>query len=55
MEVSKRRARTFTLTLGTYGEYIPEQDGEAANTLRKSPALVRVDVSSSNVAPLFGG
>lgn len=31
---------TFTLTLDTYGDYIPEQDGGAANTPPEPPASV---------------
>jgi hypothetical protein len=34
MQVSKWLGHsTFTLTLDVYGDYIPEQDGGAANTL----------------------
>ncbi|WP_308214669.1 hypothetical protein [Mycolicibacterium bacteremicum] len=34
MQVSKWLGRsTFTLTLDTYGDYIPEEDGGALNTL----------------------
>jgi integrase len=29
---------TYTLTLDVYGDYIPEQDGGAANTLPEPPA-----------------
>jgi hypothetical protein len=29
---------TFTLTLDTYGDYIPEKDSGASNTLREPPA-----------------
>jgi hypothetical protein len=39
MQVSKwLRHSTFTLTLDVYGDYIPEQDGGAANTLPEPPA-----------------
>lgn len=45
---------TFTLTLDTYGDYIPEQDGGALNLLPEPPAPVRVAETASNVVPLFG-
>jgi integrase len=39
MQVSKWLGHsTYTLTLDVYGDYIPEQDGGAANTLREPPA-----------------
>ena len=39
MQVSKWLGHsTFTLTLDTYGDYIPEQDGGALNTLPEPPA-----------------
>ncbi|KUI33748.1 hypothetical protein AU197_19805 [Mycobacterium sp. IS-1590] len=42
MQVSKWLGHsTFTLRLDTYGDYIPEQDGGALNTLPEPPAPVR--------------
>lgn len=42
MQVSKWLGHsTFTLTLDTYGDYIPEQDGGAANNLPEPPASTR--------------
>ena len=39
MHVSKWLGHsTFTLTLDVYGDYIPEDDGGAANTLSEPPA-----------------
>jgi integrase len=39
MQVSKWLGHsTFTLTLDVYGDYIPEQDGSAANNLPEPPA-----------------
>lgn len=51
MQVSKWLGHsTFTLTLDTYGEYIPEQDGGALNMLPEPPAPVyRGDVPSNVV------
>jgi integrase len=44
---------TFTLTLDTYGDYIPEQDGGAANTLAEPPAPVLTPAApTNNVVPL---
>jgi hypothetical protein len=43
---------TFTLTLDTYGDYIPEQDGGAANTLPEPPALGHPAEAMGNVVPL---
>ena len=55
MQVSKWLGHsTFTLTLDTYGDYIPEQDGGALNTLPEPPALVQRTEAASNVVPLFG-
>ena len=42
---------TFTLTLDTYGDYIPEQDGGAANTLPEPPSPVRP--AEAEVVPLL--
>ena len=53
MQVSKLLGHsTFTLTLDTYGDYIPEQDGGALNTLPEPPALVRPASVSGEVVPL---
>jgi hypothetical protein len=42
MQVSKWLGHsTFTLTLDVYGDYIPEEDGGAANNLPEPPALVK--------------
>jgi integrase len=55
MQVSKWLGHsTFTLTLDTYGDYIPEQDGGAANTLAEPPAPVRPAVATDNLVALFG-
>ena len=55
MQVSKWLGHsTFTLTLDTYGDYIPEQDGGAANTLPEPPAPVRAAETVDNVVNLFG-
>lgn len=52
MQVSKWLGHsTFTLTLDTYGDYIPEQDGGAANTLPQPPAPAR-PAEVNNVVPL---
>ena len=53
MQVSSGLANsTFTLTLNTYGDYIPEQDGGALNTLPEPPAPARSAEEASNVVPL---
>ena len=55
MQVSKWLGHsTFTLTLDVYGDYIPEQDGGAANNLPKPPAPERPLEAASNVVNLFG-
>ena len=39
MQVSKWLGHsTYTLMLDVYGDYVPEQDGGAANTLPEPPA-----------------
>ena len=43
---------TFTLTLDVYGDYIPEQDGGAADTLPEPAAPVR-PAEVGNVVQLF--
>jgi integrase len=45
---------TFTLTLDVYGDYIPEQDGGAFNTLPEPPAPAKQGELLSNVVSLFG-
>ena len=55
MQVSKWLGHsTFTLTLDTYGDYIPEQDGGALNTLLEPPAPTQRPGTASNVVSLFG-
>jgi integrase len=55
MQVSKWLGHsTFTLTLDTYGDYIPEQDGGALNTLPEPPAPAQRAEAATNVVPLFG-
>ncbi|UJL28866.1 site-specific integrase [Mycolicibacterium vanbaalenii] len=53
MQVSKWLGHsTYTLTLDVYGDYIPEQDGGAANNLPEPPAPVRPCEAAGNVVPL---
>jgi integrase len=55
MQVSKWRGHsTFTLTLDVYGDYIPEQDGGAANTLPEPPTEAKSPELPNNVVNLFG-
>ena len=55
MQVSKWLGHsTFTLTLDTYGDYIPEQDGGAVNTLPEPPAPMEPVEKAGNVLRLFG-
>jgi integrase len=55
MQVSKWLGHsTFTLTLDVYGDYIPEQDGGAGNTLPEPPAPMRHAETVDNVVNLFG-
>ena len=55
MQVSKWLGNsTFTLTLDTYGDYIPEQDGGALNTLPEPPAPMEPVEKAGNVLRLFG-
>jgi integrase len=56
MQVSKWLGHsTFTLTLDVYGDYIPEGDDGAANTLPEPPALGVTDAgTATNVVELFG-
>lgn len=52
MQVSKWLGHsTFTLTLDTYGDYIPEQDGGVANTLPEPPSSASAE-HVTNVVPL---
>jgi len=52
MQVSKWLGHsTFTLTLDTYGDYIPEQDGGALNMLPEPPVPPRM-AEVGNVVPL---
>jgi hypothetical protein len=53
MQVSKWLGHsTFTLTLDTYGDYIPEHDGGALNTLPEPPVPAYRAEAMSNVVPL---
>ena len=55
IRVSKWLGRsTFTLTLDVYGDYIPEEDGGALNTLPEPPAPAKPAEAASNVVSLFG-
>ena len=46
---------TYTLTLDIYGDWIPEQDGGAANNLPEPPAPAKPDEAiPSNVVKLLG-
>ena len=55
MQVSKWLGHsTFTLTLDVYGDYIPEQDGGAANTLPEPPTEAKPAEIPNNVVNLFG-
>lgn len=55
MQVSKWLGHsTYTLTLDVYGDYIPEGDGGALNTLPEPPAPAKQADLPSNVVQLFG-
>ncbi|MCZ4519512.1 tyrosine-type recombinase/integrase [Rhodococcus ruber] len=56
MQVSKWLGHsTFTLTLDTYGDWIPEEDGGAGNNLPEPTAVLMTPTAEpSNVVPLFG-
>ncbi|PJE12921.1 MAG: hypothetical protein CK429_14635 [Mycobacterium sp.] len=55
MQVSKWLGHsTFTLTLDTYGDYIPDQDGGALNTLPEPPAPLPPAEVLGEVVHLFG-
>jgi hypothetical protein len=45
---------TFTLTFDVYGDYVPEEDGGAANNLPEPPVPTKLDSAGSNVVQLFG-
>ncbi len=50
MQVSKWLGHsTFTLTLDTYGDYVPEQDGGALNTLPEPPLPASEATVGTNV------
>jgi integrase len=56
MQVSKWLGHsTYTLTLDVYGDYIPEQDGGAANTLPEPSVstMAQLDDSNAKVINLF--
>jgi integrase len=54
MQVSKWLGHsTFTLTLDVYGDYIPDQDGGALNTLPEPLAPAKSADLPSNVVSLF--
>lgn len=56
MQVSKWLGHsTFTLTLDVYGDYTPEGDGGALNTLPESPAPVKPADLPGNVVSLLDG
>jgi integrase len=55
MQVSKWLGHsTFTLTLEVYGDYIPEEDGGAANTLPEPSAPTILVDTPTKVVKLFG-
>jgi integrase len=55
MQVSKWLGHsTFTLTLDVYGDWIPEQDGGAANTLPEPTAPATPTEAATNVVKHFG-
>ena len=55
MQVSKWLGHsTYTLTLDVYRDYIPEEDGGAANNLPQPPAPAKQSDLPSNVISLFG-
>ncbi|MEU9806596.1 site-specific integrase [Mycobacterium sp. NPDC050853] len=45
---------TYTLILDVYGDYIPEEDGGALNTLQAPPATAKHAELPDNVVNLFG-
>lgn len=54
MQVSRWMGHsTFTLTLDTYGDWIPEEDGGALNDLPEPPPSARTR-TALNVIQLFG-
>jgi integrase len=55
MQVSKWLGHsTFTPTLDVYGDYVPEDDGGALNTLPEPPAPAKEADLPKIVVPLFG-
>lgn len=57
MQVSRWMGHsTFTLTLDTYGDWIPEEDGGVLNDLPEPSQAVRLsdEPQLSNVVQLFG-
>lgn len=55
MQVSKWLGHsTFTLTLNVYGDYIPEEDGGALNTLPEPPSAKSYRQDSAVIHRLFG-
>jgi integrase len=53
MQVSKWLGHSsFTLTLDVYGDYIPEGDGGALNTLPEPTAPAKPTETPNNVVPL---
>ena len=46
---------SFTLTLDVYGDYIPEHDDGAVNTLPEPTAPAKRDKTASNVVSCLGG
>ena len=45
---------TFTPTLDVCGDYIPEEDGGAANNLPEPPTTAKLAEAPNNVVKLFG-
>jgi integrase len=45
---------TFTPTLDVYGDYIPETDGGAANTLPEPPSPASAAEAAGNVVKFLG-
>ena len=56
MQVSKWLGHgSYTLTLDTYGDWIPEEDGGAGNNLPEpTPAYAPTAPEPTNVIQLFG-
>jgi integrase len=45
---------TYSPTLDVYGDYIPETDGGAVNSLREPTSSANLAGRPKNVVPLFG-